>query len=78
MIETKLHDDILEIVLDNPPVNALGTAMRQGLDRAIREAQTDARVKAIVIRGAGKLFSGGADITEFGKEPIEPHLPLLV
>jgi len=78
MIETALHDGILEIVLANPPVNALGAGIRQGLGKAIADAQADAAVTAIVIRGGGKLFSGGADITEFGKPPVEPWLPALV
>jgi len=78
MIETKLHDGILEIVMANPPVNALGATVRQGLGRAIAEAQDDPAVTAIVIRGGGKMFSGGADITEFGKPPVDPWLPQLI
>lgn len=78
MIETHLHEDVLEIVLNNPPVNALGASVRQGLGKAMTDAQGDANVKAIVIRGGGKLFSGGADITEFGKPFAEPGLPQLV
>ncbi|MCW1988214.1 UNVERIFIED_ORG: 3-hydroxyacyl-CoA dehydrogenase [Sphingomonas sp. R1F5B] len=78
MIETKLHDDVLEIVMANPPVNALGTQVRQGLAKALADAQGDPAIKAIVIRGAGKMFSGGADITEFGKPPVDPWLPQVV
>ena len=65
MIETSLHDDVLEIVFANPPVNALSEAVRTGLLKAIVAAQSDQAVRSIVIRGGGKLFSGGADITEF-------------
>lgn len=78
MIETKLHDDVLEIVMANPPVNALGAQVRQGLAKALADAQGDPAIKAIVIRGAGKMFSGGADITEFGKPPVDPWLPQVV
>jgi 3-hydroxyacyl-CoA dehydrogenase len=78
MIEIYAHDDIIEIVVNNPPVNAIGAAIRQALDRAVADAQTDANARAIVIRGAGKLFSGGADIAEFGQQPVEPTLPALV
>jgi 3-hydroxyacyl-CoA dehydrogenase len=78
MIETRLHDDVLEIVMSNPPVNALGAADREGIFDAITQAQTNDAVKAIVIRGAGKLFSGGADITEFGNPPVDPWLPQVV
>lgn len=78
MINTQLHDDVLEIVIHNPPVNALGARVRQGLWTAIANGQADPEVKAIVIRGAGKLLSGGADITEFGKLAVDPGLPELV
>lgn len=78
MIETHLHDDILEIVLNNPPVNALSAAVRIGLSQAVAGAQTDSAVKAIVIRGSGRLFSAGADITEFGKPLTEPNLPAVI
>ena len=75
MIRTQLHNDIFEIVMLNAPVNALSAPLRQGLVRALTEAQDNPAVKAIVIRGDGKLFSGGADITEFGQLPIDPMLP---
>lgn len=78
MIETKLHDDVFEIVMNNPPVNALGAAVRQELFKAIEEAEANDAVKAIVIRGGGKMFSGGADISEFGKPFVEPGLPQVV
>lgn len=62
------------ITVANPPVNALGLAVRQGLWQAIdRFAQDDAGIALIV--GEGRLFIGGADISEFGKPPIEPYLP---
>jgi 3-hydroxyacyl-CoA dehydrogenase len=78
MIETQLHDDVLEIVMANPPVNALGAGVRQGIFQAIADAQGNPAIKAIVIRGGGKMFSGGADITEFGKPPVDPWLPQVV
>ncbi|MCJ2180754.1 3-hydroxyacyl-CoA dehydrogenase NAD-binding domain-containing protein [Novosphingobium album (ex Hu et al. 2023)] len=78
MIETVLHDDVLEIIMVNPPVNALGAAVRQGLCKAIEEGEANEAVKAIVIRGGGKMFSGGADITEFGKPHVDPWLPEVV
>jgi len=54
------------ITLDNPPVNGLGWSTRHGIVDGIERAQADAAVKAIVLAGAGKAFSGGADIREFG------------
>jgi len=66
------------ILMDNPPVNALGQAVREGLYNALRQAQEDAGVEAIVVGSANAAFSGGADITEFGKPPKPPSLPELV
>ncbi len=78
MIETRMHGGVLEIVMSEPPVNALGGALRRGLSAAIEMAQADDAVRAIVIRGGGKLFSAGADIKEFDTPPTEPYLPDLV
>jgi 3-hydroxyacyl-CoA dehydrogenase len=64
------------ITLDNPPVNGLGLTTRQAITQGLNRAEADAAVKAIVITGAGKAFSGGADIKEFGS-PLafqEPNL----
>lgn len=77
MIETHIHGNVLEIVMVNPPVNALGVDVRKGLFEAITGAQDDPAIAAIVMRGSGNLFSGGADITEFGKPPVDPWLPKL-
>ncbi|MGZ5847673.1 MAG: 3-hydroxyacyl-CoA dehydrogenase NAD-binding domain-containing protein [Ramlibacter sp.] len=72
----KVHGDIAVITMNNPPVNGLGLATRQGITAGLEQANADAAVKAIVITGAGKAFSGGADIKEFGspKAIAEPNL----
>ena len=64
------------ITLDNPPVNGLGHALRSGIVAGLERALGDARVKAIVITGSGKAFSGGADIKEFNTPAMsaEPNL----
>ena len=62
------------ITLDNPPVNALGAAVRRGVAEGIGRAITDPRITAIVLTGAGRCFSGGADIREFGQPPVSPTL----
>nr|WP_315463993.1 3-hydroxyacyl-CoA dehydrogenase NAD-binding domain-containing protein [uncultured Rhodoferax sp.] len=71
-----VHGDIAVITLNNPPVNGLGLSTRQGITDGMEKAHADAAVHAIVITGAGKAFSGGADITEFGspKALQEPNL----
>ncbi len=72
----QVHGDVAIITLDNPPVNGLGLSTRQGIADGMAKANADAAVKAIVITGAGKAFSGGADIKEFGspKAIQEPNL----
>lgn len=77
-ITTTREGDVLIVVSNNPPVNALGTAVRTGLDAAIDEAAADDSIKAVVIACDGQTFFAGADITEFGKPPVEPLLPTLV
>ncbi len=75
VVTTALHGDVLVVTIDNPPVNALGAAVRQGLLAAMQQAQADAAVAAVLLVGAGKAFIGGADIREFGKPPVPPALP---
>jgi 3-hydroxyacyl-CoA dehydrogenase len=74
--EYKVHGDVAVITMRNPPVNGLGFATRLGIADGVAKANADAAVKAIVITGAGKAFSGGADIKEFGtsKAGQEPNL----
>jgi 3-hydroxyacyl-CoA dehydrogenase len=60
--------------MDSPPVNALGHALRSGLYDALKQASDDASVEAIVVGSSNTAFSGGADITEFGKSPRDPSL----
>jgi 3-hydroxyacyl-CoA dehydrogenase len=72
----ELRGNVAVITLNNPPVNGLGHETRLGITNGLEKAQADANVKAIVITGAGKAFSGGADIKEFGtpKALAEPNL----
>ena len=66
------------VEINNPPVNALGQAVREGLSDAVRQAEADPEVTAIVIIGAGRTFPAGADIKEFGRPMREPHLPEVI
>ena len=72
----KVHGTVAVITLNNPPVNGLGYATRLAVTDGLSQANADSTVKAIVITGAGKAFSGGADIKEFGspKALQEPNL----
>jgi len=73
-------NDVAVITLNNPPVNGLGLETRSAAVAAIERAELDVAVKAIVITGAGKAFSGGADIREFNspKALTEPTLHTLI
>ena len=68
-VRTERHGDILVIISDSPPVNALGAAVRDGLEAGVKEGVADASIAAMVLRCDGRTFFAGADITEFGKPP---------
>ena len=72
----KVHGSVAVITLDNPPVNGLGQATRRALTDGLQQANADQAVTSIIITGASKAFSGGADIKEFGspKAMAEPNL----
>ncbi len=67
--------DIAVLRIQNPPVNALSQAVRAGLMAQMDRAEADSGVRAVLILGEGRAFIAGADITEFGKTPMEPWLP---
>ena len=71
-----VHGDVAVISMNNPPVIGLGLATRQAIVQGLQQAVSDDAVKAIVVTGACKAFSGGADIKEFGspKALQEPNL----
>jgi 3-hydroxyacyl-CoA dehydrogenase len=65
----KIHrdGDIGVITINNPPVNALSPTVLEGLEAGVQSLFQDTSVRAIVLTGAGRIFSGGADIHEFQK-----------
>src|SRR5687768_11244340 len=79
-ISTHKHGDVLVVTSNNPPVNALGHAVRAGIVAAIEQAEADDAVKAIVIACEGQTFFAGADVSEFGtpKAFEQPMLPQVV
>ncbi|WP_043114784.1 enoyl-CoA hydratase/isomerase family protein, partial [Pseudacidovorax intermedius] len=74
-VRHQIQGEILQITVDNPPVNALSAAVRRGLLAAIEAADAEPRVKAVLIVGQGANFIAGADIREFGQTPQPPSLP---
>ena len=76
----EVRGPVAVVTMDNPPVNGLGYDTRVGIAAGVEKAWADPAVRAIVITGAGKVFSGGADIREFGspKSLAEPNLLSLI
>ena len=79
-ISSRKHGDVLIVLSNNPPVNALGHAVRKGLVEAIEAAEADVTVTAVVIACEGQTFFAGADVSEFGtpKAFEQPMLPQVV
>src|SRR5262249_21560050 len=75
VVRTALSGNVLCITIDNPPVNAISSAVRLGLKEAIEAADANPDAKAILIVGEGANFVAGADIREFGQAPQPPSLP---
>ncbi|MCE8015194.1 enoyl-CoA hydratase/isomerase family protein [Halomonas sp. MCCC 1A17488] len=72
------HDEIGVIIIDNPPVNALGQAVRQGVMEAVSQGNDDPQAQVLVLLARGRTFIAGADIREFGKPPQAPILPQVI
>ena len=75
VVTTAREGRVLVVTINNPPVNALSQAVRQGLADAVEQAKADADVQAVLLVGSGKAFIAGADIREFGKPAMPPSLP---
>ncbi|KAJ1445805.1 ClpP/crotonase-like domain-containing protein [Pelagophyceae sp. CCMP2097] len=71
-VQWAMRHGVAVVRISSPPVNALSKAVRVGLLQSLKQAMLDAP-KGIVVMGDGRTFPAGADITEFGKGPIEPH-----
>lgn len=76
-VDYTLHGDVAVLTLNNPPVNGLGHALRSGILGGLDRALLDPAVMAVVLSGGEQVFSGGADVREFGtpKSGMSPHLP---
>ncbi|MBN8534619.1 MAG: enoyl-CoA hydratase/isomerase family protein [Rhizobiales bacterium] len=75
VVRISREGEVAIVEIDNPPVNATSQAVRRALLDAVQRAQSESETRAIVIAGAGRTFTAGGDISEFGKPPREPHLP---
>ncbi|MEQ1684806.1 MAG: 3-hydroxyacyl-CoA dehydrogenase NAD-binding domain-containing protein [Burkholderiaceae bacterium] len=79
-VSCKVDGEVAVISMNKPPVNGLGFALRSGIVEALDEANADPAIKAIVLTGTARAFSGGADVTEFGtaKASQEPNLRTVI
>lgn len=75
VVRLEVQGEIALITVNNPPVNALGQAVRDGLLKAFQRAEADPQVRAVALMCEGNTFIAGADIKEFGKPPQAPSLP---
>lgn len=73
-VTTRREENVGFVEIDNPPVNAINQAVRQGLLDAVRWAEKE-MLDRVIVTGAGRAFAAGADAREFDKAPVEPHLP---
>ncbi|TLX61922.1 3-hydroxyacyl-CoA dehydrogenase [Stutzerimonas nosocomialis] len=78
VVRLERRGEIALITVNNPPVNALGVAVRSGLQQAFERAEADTEFRAVVLLCEGTTFIAGADIKEFGKPPQSPSLPEVI
>lgn len=76
-VRQDLQNGYLILTLQNPPVNALGFAVRAGIAAGLNRAALDESILGVILRGDGRCFSAGADIREFGVPARAPLLPEL-
>ena len=76
----EVKGEVAVLTLANPPVNSFGLELRRAVVDALARAEDDARIKAVIVIGSGKGFSGGADIREFGtpKSYAPPNLNMVL
>ncbi|WP_420858327.1 3-hydroxyacyl-CoA dehydrogenase NAD-binding domain-containing protein [Marivivens marinus] len=75
VVSIERNGTVAVVTIDNPPVNATGQAVRQGLWDAVAATEADPEVSAVVLACSGRTFVAGADIREFGHPPRDPRLP---
>jgi 3-hydroxyacyl-CoA dehydrogenase len=74
LVRMEVHEGIAVIVIDNPPYNALNPGVAEGVIAAVRRADADPAIKAMVLMGAGRSFIAAADIRQFGKGMVRPPI----
>ena len=79
-VKYEVHGEVAVITMNKPPVNGLGADLRAGIVAALDRANEEEAVRALVLTGSQRAFSGGADVTEFGtpKAAREPNLRVVI
>ena len=77
-VHYQIEGELALLIIDNPPVNALSSGVRQGLHDHLQTAMADNTVKAIIITGNGNSFIAGADISEFSGQMEGAPLPVVL
>lgn len=75
IVDVRIENRLAWVTVNNPPVNATSTAVRQGLLDAVTKVQGAERA---ILQCAGRTFIAGGDMSEFDAPPQEPHLPDVV
>lgn len=75
IVDVRIENGLAWVMVNNPPVNATSTAVRQGLIDAVAKVQGCERA---ILQCAGRTFIAGGDMSEFDAAPQEPHLPDVV
>lgn len=78
VIQYEIKNNIAVISVNNPPVNALSQAVRQGITDSVDRLNQDPVARAGIILCVGRTFIAGADISEFNKPPLDPVLPEVI
>ncbi|MFF7888216.1 enoyl-CoA hydratase/isomerase family protein [Streptomyces sp. NPDC020794] len=74
MLRVELRDHIAVLTLDRPErLNAIGSATADRLTLALNELRDNDDVRALVVAGAGRAFSAGADIGEIESFTAPPQ-----
>ena len=74
-VETRRSGAVAYVTLNSPPVNAIGLAVRQGLEAALDWLEREDGLTRVILAGEGRAFAAGADASEFDAPPVAPHLP---
>ena len=74
VVRLEKDGDVGVIIVNYPPVNALGPGVADGIIECLNKANADPSIKSMVLMGDGRSFIAGADIRGFGTGRKRPPL----